>query len=146
MHSREDLHRCIPRIVADELFVNLENSFQLAIKNLGIDVREIEVNHRLAIYAEVVLVHHLMNGTGGNVARYEIAVFRIPFFEEVPAFALRDRLGIPLIARSSWDPHTAAFSASRLGHQPQLVFARNRCGVHLDELAICVVTALLIKR
>ena len=131
------------RVVADELLVDLEDAFELAIEGLAIDVGEVEVDHGLAVDAEAVLVDDLVDGAGGDVARNEVAVFRIPLFEEVEALGLGDLLDGALVARGARNPDAAAFAARRFGHEAQLVFAGDRGGVDLDELAVGVVGALL---
>ena len=113
----KDLHRHVARIVANELLVNLENAFELAIEYLAIDVRKVEVDHRLAIDAQVMLVHDLEDRARGHVARNQIAVLRIPLFEEVPALTCRNALRITLVARLLGNPDTSTFAARRFGHQ-----------------------------
>jgi hypothetical protein len=93
-----------------------------------------------------MLVNHLVDRAGRHVARDQVAVLGIPLFQEIPALIGRNTLGIAFVSLLLGDPHTAAFSARRLRHQAQLVLARNRCGVDLNELAIGVVTALLVQR
>src|SRR5208337_2396193 len=146
VHARENLHGNFARIVADKLLVDFQDAFQFAVESLGVDVGEVEINHRLAIDAEVFLVHHFENRARGHVAWNEVTVFRIPLFEEVPALFLRNGLGIAWVVRSPGNPDAAAFAARRLRHQAQLVFSGNRCRVNLNELAVGVVAALLIKR
>ena len=51
-----------------------------------------------------------------------------------------------LVAGRARNPDAAAFAARRLRHEAQLVFAGNGGGVHLDELAVGVVGALLEDR
>ena len=36
-------------IVAYELLVDFENAFQLAVEHLAVDVRQVEIDHRLAV-------------------------------------------------------------------------------------------------
>ena len=146
VHAGENLHGRVAGIVAHELLVNFQNAFELAIENLAIDVGEVEIDHRLAVDAEVVLVHHFVDGAGGDVARHQVAVLRIPLFEEVPPLIFRDRLRIAFVAGSLRDPDASAFSAGRFGHQAQLVFARNARGMDLNELAVGVIASLLIER
>ncbi len=90
MHAGENLHGDVARVVAHELLVNFEDAFQLAIQNLAVDVGQVEVDHRLAVDAQVVLVDHLENRAGGDIARHQVAVLGIPLFEEVPALGFRD--------------------------------------------------------
>src|ERR1019366_2084340 len=146
VHAGENLHGHVARIVADKLLVDFEDALQLAVESFAVDVGEVEVNHRLAIDAEVELEHHFENGAGGHVARDEVAVFRIPLFEEIPALFLRDRLGVAFVARSLGNPHASTFAARRFGHEAQLVFAGNAGGMHLNKLAVRVIAALLIER
>ena len=145
MHAGKNLHRRVARIVAHKLLVDFQNPFQLPVENLAIDVCQVEINHRLAVNAEVELVDDFKDGARGHVARHQIAVFRIPLLEEVPTLALRNRLRITLIARSPGNPDAAALSPRRLRHQPQLILARNRRGMNLNELAVRVVATLLIQ-
>ncbi len=133
-------------IVAHELLVDLQNAFQLLVQDLAVDVGEVEIDHGLAVDAQPVLIDHLENGAGGDVARHQIAVLGIPLFQEVPALLLRDRARFALVAGLPRHPHASALAARRFRHQPQLVFARNRGRVHLDEFAVGVVRALLIER
>ena len=146
MHAGENLHGHVAGIVADKLLVNFENAFQLAIENLAIDVGEVEINHRLAIDAEVVFVNHLVNGAGGDVAGHQVAVLRIPLFQEIPALAFGNGFEIALVASRLRHPDAAAFTARRFRHQTQLVFARNAGGMHLNELTVGVIASLLIER
>ena len=146
VHAGEDLHGNFARVVADELLVDFENAFELAVESLAVDVGEVEIDHRLAVDAQAVLVDDLEDGAGGDVARDEVAVLGIPLFEEVPAVGLGNAASAArlssLLARN---PDAAAFAAGRLGHQAQLVFAGDGGGVDLDELAVGVVGALLVE-
>src|ERR1019366_1280211 len=86
-----------------------------------------------------------MNRAGRDVAGHEVAVLGIPLLEEVPAIAFRNALEVALVALLARDPHAATFTAGRFRHQAQLVFSRNASRVHLDELAVTVVSALMIE-
>src|SRR5262249_26055898 len=121
VHARENLHWRIAWIVTNELLVNLENAFQLAVERLAVDVCDIEIYHRLPIDTEAVLVDNFVDGAGSHIARNQISVLRIPLFQKIPAFANRNGFGIALVARSLRHPNPPAFSASRLRHQTQLV-------------------------
>ena len=143
VHAGEDLHGHFAGIVADELLVDFEDAFELAIQRFAIDVGEVEVDHRLAVDAEAVLVDDLVDGAGGDVARNEVAVFRIPLFEEVEALGLGNLLDGTLVAGSARNPDAAAFAAGRFRHEAKLVFAGNGGGMDLDEFAVGVVGALL---
>ena len=70
-----------------------------------------------------MLVDHLVNGAGGDVAGDEVAVFGIPLLEEVEALGLGDLLDGALVADGARNPDAAAFAAGRLRHEAQLVFA-----------------------
>jgi len=117
VHAGENLHGRDARIVADKLLVNFEDAFQLAVKNLGVDVGEVEINHRLSVDAEFELEHDFENGARCHIARHEIPILRIPFFEEIPALFLGNGFGIALVSRSFWNPDTAPFAARRFRHQ-----------------------------
>ena len=90
VHAGEDLHRLLARIDADELLVDLENAVELAVQRGAVDVREVEVDHGLAVEAEAELVDDLVNGARGHVARDQVAVLGIPLLEEVEALGLGD--------------------------------------------------------
>src|SRR6266700_6842391 len=90
VHARENLHRRGARVVADKFFVNLEYPFQLAVEGGTINMRQVEINHRLAINAEVVFENNFENGAGRDIARNQVAVLRIPLFEKIPPIALRN--------------------------------------------------------
>src|SRR5258706_12129821 len=111
VHAREDFHRDVARIVADEFLVDLENAFELSIKNFAVDVGQVEIDHRLAIDPESVLVNNFEDGARRHVARYKIAILRIPLFQKVPALALRNALGIALVARGLLNPYASTFAA-----------------------------------
>ena len=70
VHTGEDLHGSVARIVADELLVNLKYSFKFAIKRRAIDVGQIEVDHRLSIDAEAMLIDNFVDRARGYVARH----------------------------------------------------------------------------
>ena len=146
VHAGENLHGHVARIVADKLLVDFEDAFELAVESLAVDVRQVEIDHRLAVDAEVVLEDDFEDFAGGHIARDEVAIFRIPLFEEVPALFLGNGLGIALVALCSGNPDAPAFAARRFRHEAQLVFAGDAGGMNLDELAIGVVAALLIER
>src|SRR5581483_9876244 len=76
---------------------------------------------------------------------HQIAVLWIPLFEEVPALLFGNGFRIAIVPRLLGNPYASAFTAGRFGHQPQLVFSRNRSGMDLDELTIGVEGSLLVK-
>src|SRR5580765_1251020 len=125
MHAGENLHGRVARIVAHKLLINLEDAFQLAIENLPVDVRQVEIDHRLTVNAEIVLIHDLEDGSCRHIAGYEIPVLRIPLFQEVPTLTLGNGLGITLVAWSLRHPNASAFAARRLRHEAQLIFTGN---------------------
>src|SRR5262249_41927232 len=142
----KNLHRRVAWIVAYKLLVDFEDAFQLAIENLAGDVRQVKIDHGFAIDAEIVFVDDFEDRAGRASSRDEVAVLRIPLFEEVPTLALRDRLWIALVAGSLRYPDASALAARRFRHQSELVLTGNRSGVNLNEFAVGVVTALLVKR
>src|SRR5215469_945764 len=143
VHAGEDLHGVVVRVDADEFLVDFEDAAELVVEGGSVDVREVEVDHRLAFKAEAVLVDDFVNGAGGDVAWNEVAVFRVPLFEEVEALGFGDLLEGAAVAGLARDPYAAAFAAGGLGHEAELVFAGDRRGVHLDEFAVGVVSSLL---
>src|ERR1700756_1900126 len=98
MHAGKNLHGRVARIVPDKLLVDLENAFQLLVENLAVNVRQVEVDHRLSVDAEAVLVNDLEDGPCSHVARNQIPVLGIPLLEKVPALAFWNALGIAIVA------------------------------------------------
>src|SRR6185312_14159427 len=145
VHPGENLHRSLARVVAEELFVDLQDSFELAVERGAINVREVEIDHRLAVNAEIVLENDLEDGTRGYVARHQVSILRIPFLEEVPAFLFWNQNRVALVSELFWDPYAPALTTRRLRHQAQLIFTGNAGRVHLNKLAVGVVAALLIE-
>ena len=111
MHARKNLHGCVARIVSHKLLVDLENAFQFAIEHLAIDVRQVEIDHRLAIDAQVVLVNHFKDRARSHIPRHQVAVLRIPLLQEVPALALRNRFRIAIVPLFLRDPDAPTLSA-----------------------------------
>src|SRR5713226_6719984 len=146
VHAGEDFHGHVARIVAHKLFVNFEDAFQLAIKHLAIDVSQVEIYHWLAVDPKIVLVDNLEDGASGHVARHQVAILRIPLLQKIPALTLRNTLRLAFVAGSLGNPDASPFAARRLRHETELVFSRNGGWMHLDELAVRVVAALLIER
>ena len=111
VHAGEDLHGDFAGVVADELFVDFEDAFELVVcgsRSMWVDV---EVDHGLAVDAHVVLVDDLEDGAGGDVAGDEVAVLGVPLFEEVPAVGFGDGFGGALVVLVLGDPDAAAFAA-----------------------------------
>ena len=146
VHAGEDLHGMNAGIDADELLVDFQDAFELAVEGLAIDVGEVEIDHGLSVEAHVVFVHDLEDGAGGDVARDQVAVLRVPLFEEVPAFGVGDGTRIALVVFVAGHPDAAAFAARGLGHEAEFIVAGNAGGMDLDELAVGVVRALLVER
>ena len=90
MHAREDAHRHMLRIVADEHLVDFEDRAKLSFERFGWDVREIEIHLVLAIHTHS-LQTHFENFARRNVARHEVAVSGILFFEEVQTLVFGNR-------------------------------------------------------
>ncbi len=144
VHAGEDLHGNFARVVTDELLVDLENAFELVLP-FGREVGDVEVDHGLTVDSHAVLVDDLEDGAGGDVAWDEVAVLGVPLLEKVPAIGFGDRLGGAFVVLVFGNPDATAFAAGRLRHQTELIFARDRGGVNLDELAVGVVGALLVE-
>ncbi len=99
VHAGEDLHGDFAGVVADELLVDFEDAFELVLA-FWREVREVEVDHGLAVDAHVVFVDDFEDVAGGDVAGDEVAVLGVPLFEEVPAVGFGDGLGCALVVRS----------------------------------------------
>src|SRR5580693_2553851 len=87
-----------------------------------------------------------MNGAGGDVTRYQVAVFRIPLLEEIKPLVLGDLFRRTRVLRRLRNPHAATLAAGRFAHQPAFVFAGDGSGMHLNEFAVSVVNTLLKQR
>ena len=145
VHGGKNLHGFYARIDAQKLFVNFQDAFEFAIQRLARDVRHVEIYGGLSVQAEAFLIDDAMNGARGDVARDEIAVFRIPLFEKIKTLAFGNGSRRALIVGISWNPHAAAFASRRFAHQAEFVFAGNCGGMDLNEFAVRVVNALLKK-
>ena len=130
--GREDLHRHLARIFSDEVHVDFEDTAELALQVVRIDMREVEVDAVLAVDAQTHVHADLEDSARGDVTRHEVAVCRIHVLKEVPGLAV------------AIDPDASAFTAARLAHQTVLVGTRNRRRMNLDELGVADVCALLI--
>ena len=78
VHAGKDLHGNFARVIADKLLINFQNAFQLAVENLGIDVSQVEVDHGLAINAEIVFEDDFENRARSDIAWHQVPVFWIP--------------------------------------------------------------------
>src|SRR5690606_3836633 len=120
--------------VAHELLIDLDNAAELDVQLLRILMGQAEIDHVLAVDAELHIDADREDLARGDIPRYEVAVRRIFLLEEVPRLAVLVR------------PDASALAARRFGHQAQLVVARDRRRMNLDELAVRIVDALLIDR
>ena len=143
MHAGENLHGLFAWIDAAEFFVDFEDAFELAIERSAIDVRDVKINSRLAIEAELFLIDDAMNGARGNIAGNEVAIFGIPLFEEVEALVFGNAFGRAFVTGFLGNPDAATFAAGGFAHEAELVFARDGSGVNLDEFSVGVIDALL---
>src|SRR5579863_7375068 len=55
VHAGENFHGDLARVIAYKLLINLENAFELAVENLGVDVSQVKIDHGLPVDAQVVL-------------------------------------------------------------------------------------------
>src|SRR5581483_9736360 len=85
MHARKDLHGHVARIIAHKFLVNLQNAFQLAVQRLTVNVRQVEIDNRLAINAKIVLVNNFVDSACRYITGDQIAVLGIPLFQKIPA-------------------------------------------------------------
>ena len=139
MHGRENFHRHDPRIDALELLVDLQNAAEFAIERLAGHVREVEVNAQSVLLDRQPLGGaDVENLAGGNVARHEVAVLRIPLLEEIAPLDFRNVAGITGVVRRLGHPDAATLAAGALAHQPQFVGSGNRRRVDLDELSVAI--------
>ena len=114
VHAGKNLHRSIARIVAHKLLVDFENAFELAVERRAIDVCQVEVDHGLAIDAELVLIDDFVDGAGGDIPRHEIAILWIPLLQKIPAIRFGNAARIALVAGRLRHPHAAALTTCRL--------------------------------
>src|SRR5580658_10508492 len=106
-------------------------------------MRNVQIDRSLTSYAGLFLIDNAMNRACRNVSRHEISILRIPLLKKIEALSLGNTLRWACVCRIPWHPYAAALAAGRFAHQPKLVFAGNRRGMDLNELAICVVDSLL---
>ena len=138
----EDLHRRLAWVDPLELLVNVENATQLLVEVSRGNVRDVEVDAQPILLDRQPFVRaDVENLARGNVARHQVAVFRIALFEEVIPLGLGNLLRIARVLRLARHPHAAPFAASAFAHQTQLVGAGNRRRMDLNELAIAVFRA-----
>src|SRR5439155_9990118 len=107
------------------------------------DVREIEIDHVPPADAQTFLAN-LEKLAGGDVARNQVAIFRISLFQEIKTLRLRNRIGMPCIAGLSRDPDAPAFATGRFADQSALVLAGDCRRMHLNKLAIAISSPGLI--
>jgi hypothetical protein len=136
------LHRHFARIDALELLVDLQNPAQFLIQRLSRDVRQIQIHRQSVLLdAQSFPGADVKDLARGDVARHEIAIFRIALFQEIVALALGNILGRARILRALGHPHAAAFTAGALAHQPQLVGAGYGRRMDLNEFGVGIFRA-----
>src|SRR4051794_12914693 len=123
MNARKYAHRHVPRVVADEHFIDLENRSQLSIQGFRRQMGQIQKYLVFAVYPHSVKTH-LEDLASGNIARDQITVSRIPLFKEVESLVFRDRSRGALIALCLGHPDAATLATRGFRHQPQFIFAR----------------------
>ena len=146
MHARENFHRLFARVHAEEFFVDFQNAFELTVERFARNMAYIEVDRLLPRQTQFFLKDDAVNSARRNVARNEIAVFRIPFFEKIKPIGFWNAFCRTLIRRIAWHPNSSALAARRFAHQAQLVFAGNRRRMDLNEFAVRIVHTLLKQR
>ncbi len=126
--------------------VDFENAFELVIESGAIDMRQVEIDHRLSVDAQPVLVDDLVDGSRGHVAGNKITVLGIPLFKEVEALFAAGMLfqlrASPALRGTQTRPPSPRADSDI---NRQLIFAGNAGGMHLDELAVRIVGALLVE-
>ncbi|MNW59026.1 hypothetical protein D3C74_369230 [compost metagenome] len=132
MDCREDFHWDFTRVIAHELLIDLNDSAQFNVQFLRIFMRQVEINHVLAVHAQPHIHADAEDLTCCNITRNQVSVGRILFFEEVPRLAVF----------VSPDPST--FTTRGFGHETQLVIPWNGCWMNLNELPVSVIYTLLI--
>ena len=132
--SREDLHWYEARVVASELLVDFENRSELV---LGFDrkVGDVEVSHAAAADAVAIFAYG-EDFACSDVTRNEVAVFRVTFFEEVPAFFFRDVSRLASVTLLARDPDATTFATSGLGHEAALIFTWDSGWVNLNHFSV----------
>ena len=91
MDGGENFHRHFARIDALELFVNAQNAAELFIEHVARNVRQVEIHGQsILLDAQSFVGADVENLARGNIARHQIAVFRISLFEEVVSLRLRE--------------------------------------------------------
>src|SRR5262249_56412979 len=70
MHPREDLHGYLPRVVADELLVDLEHAADPSREHLRVEMAHVEGDHRLATRAVAGPEHDLEDSSPRDGARH----------------------------------------------------------------------------
>ena len=130
----EDLHRYFTRVVPYEFLVDFEDPTKFDVEFFRIFVRQVEVDHVLAVDAEFLVNTYIEDLTCRDVTRYEVSVCWIFLFEEVP--------WLPVFVC----PDTSTFPTSRFTHETKFVVPRNRSRVNLDELPVRVDSTLAVNR
>src|SRR5260370_21803177 len=146
VHAGENLHWRLVGIIPVKLLINFQDNFEFAVERGAVNMRQVEIGGGLSVNSQSVLVNDFVNGARRYVAGNKVAVFRIPLFEEVPAFRFGNAKRVTLVTLFLGDPDASAFAARRFRHEPEFIFAWDRSRVHLDKLAVGVIATLLIKR
>src|SRR5207248_2756311 len=115
MYTGENPHRHISRVVANKHLVYLENCSEPLGQNISGNVRQVEVN--LVFSADTMTFDaDLENLAGGYIARHEVAIGRIFFFEKIPPLGIGNIAGRAGILRISGHPDAAAFTSGGFAH------------------------------
>jgi len=109
------------------------------------DVGDVEVDRVTAVDAKALIAADGEDLAGGDVAGNEVAVVRVTLLEKVPALAVGNLGRVALVALGFRHPDARPLAAQRLGNEAQLVGPGDRRRVHLDELAVGIGRALLIR-
>ncbi len=100
-------------------------------------IAQIKVDHVPAANAQALLAD-FKNFAGGDVARNDVAIFGIFFFEKIVSLGLGDIVGPARVARLARHPDAAPFATGRFGNQSALVFAGDGRRMNLDHLRVAI--------
>ncbi|KKN36540.1 hypothetical protein LCGC14_0772460, partial [marine sediment metagenome] len=139
MHGRINLHGHPARIDALEFFVDFQDAAELQVERRRRDVRQIEIDAQAVLLdAQALGGADVEDFARGDVARHQVAVFRIALFEKVVSLGFGDLAGQAPILWFARDPQASAFAAGAFAHQAQLVGAGDGGGMDLDEFGVAV--------
>ena len=91
-------------IDAEEFFINFEDAFELAVENFARNVGHVQIDGLMPANSQLHLKYNFVNGASGNVARDEVAVFRVPLFQEIETVAYRELNWARACRLESWRP------------------------------------------